>query len=211
MLKLYDYFRSSAAFRIRLALNYKKLDYTKIKINLLEGGQLTPEYTELNPSGLVPVLVNKSGDNIRQSLAILEYLEEEYPNNPIMPEVAIDRAYIRALALDVACDIHPLNNLRVLKYLKGELKHNQETVDSWYHHWIHKGLSAIEKSILKSGYYTGQCCYKDQFTLADICLLPQLVNGRRFGGDVSMYPTLMAIEAECKRYDFVLRAYPGDE
>ena len=211
MLKLYDYFRSSAAFRVRLALNYKKLDYSKTKINLLEGGQLTTEYARLNSSGLVPVLVSQSGETIRQSLAILEYLEEAYPEPPLLPEVALDRAYIRALALDVACDIHPLNNLRVLKYLKGKLKHSQESVDTWYHHWIHRGLSAIEKSILSSGYYSGRFCYKDQFTFADICLLPQLVNGRRFGGDISMYPILMAIEAECQKYDFVNNAYPSDE
>ncbi len=211
MLKLYDYFRSSAAFRVRLALNYKKLDYEKSKINLLEGEQLSPDYAKLNPSRLVPVLISETNATLRQSLAILEYLEEEYPHNPLLPKGASDRAYVRALALDVACDIHPLNNLRVLKYLKGELKHDQETVDKWYHHWIHTGLSSIENTLKARPLYSGKYCYKDQFTMADICLLPQLLNGRRFGGDISMYPTLMAIEAECKKHDFVLNAYPGTE
>jgi maleylpyruvate isomerase len=211
MIKLYDYFRSSAAFRVRLALNYKQLPYEKIKINLLDGAQLTPEYAKLNPSGLVPVLGVGDNETVHQSLAILEYLNEEYPNNPLLPKGALDRAYVRALALDVACDIHPLNNLRVLKYLKNELKHDQETVDKWYHHWVHKGLSGIEQSLKNSKLYTGKYCYKDQFSMADVCLLPQLVNGRRFGGDISMYSTLMAIEQTCQKHDFVMSAYPGEE
>lgn len=210
MLKLYDYFRSSAAFRARLALNYKGLEYEKIKINLLEGEQLTEQYSKLNPSGLVPVLITENGDSIRQSLAIIEYLEEVYPDNPILPKSPVDRAYVRSIALDVACDIHPINNLRVLKYLKNELGHDQEKVDKWYHNWIHKGLSSIEESLKSSKNYTGEYCFRDQFTLADICLLPQLVNGRRFNGDVSMYPTLLSIEAKCQKLEEIKRAYPGD-
>lgn len=208
MLKLYDYVRSSACFRVRMALNYKQLDHTKVKINLLESQQLTPGYTELNPSALVPAFITSDGQILRQSLAILEYLEEEYPTRPLLPKAAVDRAYVRALALDVACDIHPLNNLRVLKYLKSELGHSESDARMWYQHWIACGLISMEKSISSNGFYIGKYCYKDQFTFADACLLPQLYNAKRFNCPLDAYPTLLAIEAECLKHDFVLSAYP---
>lgn len=211
MLKLYDYFRSSAAFRTRLALNYKQLDYEQIKISLLDGDQLKPKYHAINPSNLVPALVIEDNKILHQSLAIIEYLDEEYPNPPLLPAIAYDKAYVRMLSLDVACDIHPLNNLRVLKYLKSELGHDQETVDKWYHHWIHKGLASIEQSLKNGPFYQGKYCYKEQFTLSDVCLLPQIANARRFNCALDAYPTLIAIEAYCKQHDFVLKAYPENQ
>lgn len=211
MLQLYDYFRSSAAFRVRLALNYKNLNYTKNKINLLDGDQLSDTYAQINPSKLVPVLATDDNKIIRQSLAIIEYLEEIYPDPALLPQAAIDRAYVRTLAMDVACDIHPLNNLRVLNYLKTELNHDQETVNKWYANWITTGLTALENSIKNSGFYTGEYCYYNQFTLADICLLPQLVNARRFNVNISCYPTLLAIEELCLRHESILSAYPDHQ
>ncbi|MBP9742548.1 MAG: maleylacetoacetate isomerase [Burkholderiales bacterium] len=208
MLQLYDYFRSSAAFRVRLALNYKNLKYNKNKINLLDGDQLSDTYTQINPNKLVPVLMTENNKIIRQSLAIIEYLEEVYPDPALLPQSPLSKVYVRALAMDVACDIHPLNNLRVLNYLKTELNHDQETVNKWYAHWIVLGLTAIENSIKNSEFYTGKYCYNNQFTLADICLLPQLVNARRFHVDISGYPTLLAIEKICQEHEYVLSAYP---
>ena len=208
MLQLYDYFRSSAAFRVRLALNYKQLDYQKIKINLLTCEQSGSEYAKRNPAQLVPLLSTADDDSIHQSLAIIEYLEECYPLPALLPSEPVARAHVRALALDVACDIHPLNNLRVLKYLKNELGHDETTVNQWYQHWIHQGLASIENWLKTSAFYTGAYCYRDQFTLADACLLPQLVNARRYEGDVSAYPILLAIEQRCKQHDWVNEAYP---
>lgn len=208
MLELYDYFRSSAAFRVRLALNCKNLYYQKNKVNLLHGDQLSFDYKQINSSGLVPSLIIEDGSVIRQSLAIIEYLDELYPDPRLLPIHPLDKAYVRALALDVACDIHPLNNLRVLNYLKTELKHDQDTVNQWYQHWIMPGLSSMENSIKDSKFYSRNYCYRDQFTIADICLLPQLVNARRFHVDVSIYPTLLSIESKCQEHEFVLNAYP---
>lgn len=208
MLELYDYFRSSAAFRVRLALNCKNLDYQKNKVNLLDGAQLDADYKKINSSNLVPSLVIDDGTIIRQSLAIIQYLDELHPTPPLLPQIPLDKAYVRALALDVACDIHPLNNLRVLNYLKNELNHDQDAVNQWYQHWITLGLSSIECSIKSNKFYTGDYCYRDQFTIADICLLPQLVNARRFHVDVSDYPTLLSIESKCQEHEFVLNAYP---
>lgn len=218
MFILYDYFRSSAAFRVRLALNYKALTYEKIKIDLSLGAQVAPEYTQLNPSGLVPSLLTPEKQLLHQSLAILEYVEEIYPQPALLPNVAsqagpdkfVARAYVRSLALDIACDIHPLNNLRVLNYLKGPLQHNQAEVDIWYQHWIQHGLTALEQTIQNNPFYQGKYCYQEQFTWADICLLPQLFNARRFKCELNNYPLLLAIEAQCLKHKFVLDAYPDE-
>lgn len=208
MLKLYDYFRSSAAFRVRLALNYKKIPHEKITINLLDGNQRSNEYLTINPAGLVPSIATDDNNLIHQSLAIIEYLDETYYNNPLLPEDKIARAYVRSLALDVAADTHPLNNLRVLNYLKKELGQSQENVDKWYQHWINLGLSSLEQTIKSSKFYNGGYCYKEQFTLAEIYLLPQLFNAKRFNCDISQYPTLIAIEERCLKHEFVVAAYP---
>ena len=210
MLKLYDYFRSSAAFRVRLALNFKQLTYEKIKVNLLSGEQLGLGYSELNPAKLVPLLVTPDGEKIHQSLAIMSYLDEAYPESSLLPHGISARAYVRALALDIACDVHPLNNLRVLKYLKSEMSHSEDEVQHWYHHWIGLGLTALHDSIQNSPFYTGTFCCGADFTLADACLLPQLVNARRLNGDVTRYPLLLQIEAHCLQYEWVKQAYPEE-
>ena len=211
MLKLYDYWRSSAAMRVRLALNYKQLDYEKVKISLPDGVQQSDSYKEVNPSGLVPALITETKDIVRQSLAIMEYLEEEYPNPPLLPKDVFARAYVRAIALDVACDIHPLNNLRVLKFLKHELQQEQETIEkTWYTHWIELGLTSIEQHVKNSQFYTGKFCCGEQFTMADVCLIPQLYNARRFNCDITNCPTLIAIDAQCAKLDWVIKAYPDD-
>lgn len=208
MLKLYDYFRSSAAFRVRLALNYKQLSYEKVAVSLLEGKQRSPEYLQINPVGLVPSLVDEAGDILNQSLAIIEYLDETYPEYPLLPQDALARAYVRGIALYIAADIHPLNNLRVLNYLKNELGHTQDEVDTWYRHWVELGLSSLAVLIENSGFYTGKYCLGDKFTLADVCLIPQLYNARRFNCDHSKYPLLLDIEKLCREHDYVNLAYP---
>ena len=211
MLQLYDYSRSSASFRVRLTLNYKKLDYKKIPINLLDNVQKSTEYLTINPTGLVPTLVDENGNLIWQSLAIIEYLDEIYPLNPVLPVNSLDLAYVRGLSLAIAADIHPLNNLRIKNFLKNQLGHNQDEIDLWYKHWIETGLSSLEQIITASKFYENCFCYKNMFTMADICLLPQLFNARRFNCDVSNYPTLLAIEANCKKYDYISSAYPDQQ
>lgn len=208
MLKLYDYFRSSASFRVRLALNHKRINYEKVTVNLLEYEQHSEEYLEVNPIGLVPGLVNNHGDVITQSLAIIEYLDETYTNYPLLPDDALSRAYVRSIALSIVADIHPLNNFRVLNYLKNDLGHSQEEVNAWYRHWIELGLSALARIIESSHFYTGKYCFEDKFTVADVCLLPQLFNARRFNCDLGKYMVLLKIEELCQSLDYVNVAYP---
>jgi maleylacetoacetate isomerase len=207
-LVLYTYFRSSAAYRVRIALNLKGLDYEPRFVHLLkEGGeQRRAEYQKLNPQGLVPTLIDE-GATLTQSLAIIEYLEEAYPKPPLLPRRARDRAYVRALAQIVACDIHPLNNLRVLNYLKGGLVQGQEACRRWIQHWIHEGFSAFERH-LESSAATGRYCFGDTPTLADICLVPQVYNARRFECDLSAFPTIQAIDENCMDLPAFQRAAP---
>ena len=209
MLQLYDYFRSSAAFRVRLALNYKQLEYTKININLLTAEHLNSAYSQLNPSKLVPLLTTVENENIAQSVAIIEYLDEVYPLKPLLPTAALARAYVRGLALEIACDIHPLNNLRVLNYLKGQLGHSAAEVQLWYQHWVTLGLASLEQKISQSPFYSGTYCCGASFSLADACLLPQLFNARRFKIELSDYPLLLKIEALCQQHSWVTAAYPA--
>ena len=207
-MQLYNYFRSSAATRVRIALNYKQLDYSKIEINLVNNDQKSSDYLNVNPQGLVPAL-DDDGNVIYQSLAILEYLDEKYPANPILPKDYFDKAYIRELALSIACDIHPLNNLRVLTYITNTLNHTETEKNEWYQHWIHTGLSSLETVISNSKNYTGKYCYKDFFSIADICLIPQLINAKRFNCSLDNYPTLGAIDNECLKLDAVQKALPN--
>ncbi|MBD1557048.1 maleylacetoacetate isomerase [Vibrio sp. S9_S30] len=192
-MKLYDYVRSTAAYRVRIALNLKGVDYEPVPVSLLDGDQNSAEYLEVNAAGLVPSLETQ-GDIITQSLAIIEYLDELYPELPLLPEHPIKRAQCRALAYDVACDMHPLNNLRVLKHLTGELAQSEEEKLAWYHHWLRQGFEGLEKKLSKSD--TAFCC-GDNPTLADICLVPQLFNARRFEFDLTPYPRLVEIESHC--------------
>lgn len=201
---LYEYYRSSAAYRVRIALNLKGVDYESRPVNLLESEQRSDEYRALNPQGFVPML-EIDGHRLTQSLAILGYLDQRYPNRPFLPTAAADRAQVVAMAALVACDIHPLNNLRVLKYLKNELGHSQEEVDRWYAHWISEGLPALEALAARTA---GQFLYGDAPTGADICLVPQLYNARRFNVPLDDYPTLLRADENANRLEAFAAAHP---
>ena len=215
-LKLYTYFRSSAAFRVRIALNLKGLDVDMAPVHLLRKGgeQLGEEYRRINPEGLVPALVDEEDDNgqqvLTQSLAIVEYLDEMYPEPPLLPSAPLDRAYVRSIALAIACDIHPLNNLRVLRYLVRELKVDDEAKDAWYRHWCEEGLGALEKRISADG-RAGKFCLGDTPTLADCCLVPQVFNALRFEVDMAQFPTIARIHAACSELDAFAAAHPSKQ
>lgn len=196
-LKLYGYWRSSAAYRVRIALNLKGLDYEQVPVHLIRDGgeQHAPDYALTHPQKLVPVL--QHGERkVRQSLAIMEYLEELWPDPPLLPLAARDRARMRALALLIACDIHPLNNLRVLQYLEREWNAPQPERDEWVRHWIAEGFRAFE-AMLVEDLSRGAFCEGDSPGIADCCLVPQVYNARRFGVDLEPFPTIRRIEAEC--------------
>ena len=201
---LYDYFRSSASYRVRIAPNLKGLAYDSVPVSLLDNAQRAPEYLSKNPQGLVPALLD--GEQLlTQSLAICEYLEETYPQPALLPNDAIGRARVRALALSIACDIHPLNNLRVLRRLEAQFAADQAGKDAWYQHWIQSGFEAFEQQIQSTH---GQYCFGDTVTLADLALVPQVYNARRFNCDLSAYPTMLAIEQRCLALDAFARATP---
>ena len=201
---LYDYYRSSAAYRVRIALNMKDVDYESRPVNLLESEQRSEEYRALNPQGFVPML-EVDGERLTQSLAIINYLDLRFPTQPLLPARAAERAHVVAMAMTVACDIHPLNNLRVLKYLKGQLGHSQEEVDGWYVHWISEGLPALEALAAPRA---GKFLFGDAPTAADICLVPQLYNARRFNVPLDDYPTLLRAEENATKLDAFERAHP---
>ena len=194
---LYSYWRSSAAYRVRIGLNLKGLPYDIMPVHLLRNGgeQRTPEFREANPQGLVPVLQHGQR-TLRQSMAILEYLDEMWPERPLLPATARDRQRVRALAQVIACDIHPLNNLRVLQYLEHEWGVPQAERETWAKHWMAEGFAAFE-ALLHDHPSTGAFCDGEVPTLADCCLVPQVYNARRFGVDMAAYPTICAIEAAC--------------
>lgn len=190
-MKLYTLSRSSAAFRVRIALNLKGITFESIPTSLLRDEHRRPEYLALNPQGLVPVL-DVDGAVLSQSLAIIEYLEEMHPTPALLPTDPLARARVRAMALAVACDIHPLNNLRVLNYLKRELAHDQDAVNAWYRHWVSEGFRGLE--ILAREHSSSQRhMFGDAVSLADVCFVPQMYNARRFNVDLAPYPTLVAI------------------
>lgn len=197
--KIYSYWRSSAAFRVRIAMNLKGIDYEIIPVHLLKNGgeQLSDHYFSKNPNRLVPIL-EEGQNSIHQSLAIIEYLEEIQAEPPLLPKVPSDRAWVRALAMDIACDIHPLNNLRVLRYLTKQLGISNEAKDTWYQHWVKLGLSSLENQ-LRSDKRVGRFAYGNAPGLIDICLVPQLFNAMGSQMDVSPYPTLMRIFNESMR------------
>jgi maleylpyruvate isomerase len=208
-MKLFDYYRSSAAYRVRIVLNLKGIDYQPAGVNLLKGEEAGDDYLAVNPQGLVPSLQDGS-HTLFQSLAICEYLEEIYPTPALLPGTAVERARIRALAQMVACDIHPVNNLRVLKYLTGELGVTEEQKLTWYQHWISEGFNALE-SLLSSSTETGQYCHGDTVTLADICLVPQVYNARRFKLDLTPFPTIERIEKQCLKQNAFEQAIPENQ
>jgi maleylpyruvate isomerase len=200
-MKLFGYYRSSAAYRVRIALNLKGLEVDHRFVHLRKGEQSAPEYGALNPQGLVPMMID-GPQVLTQSLAIIEYLEETHPEPALLPKEPIERARVRAIAQAIACDIHPLNNLRVLRYLVGPLKVSDEAKNEWYRHWVVEGLTALERSLTPAA-GTGTFCHGDKPTLADICLVPQVYNAERADLDLSPFPQVMKIVAACRE----LRAF----
>ncbi len=195
-MKLYDYFRSSAAYRVRIALNLKGIDAEHAYVHLRNGVQHGAAYRECNPHGLVPALALDDGHVLTQSLAIMEYLDETHPQPPLLPADAAGRARVRGIALAIVADIHPIDNLRVLQYLKSALHADDATRDAWFAHWIAVGLAALEVQLAREP-QTGRFCHGDAPTLADCCLVPQLANARRSTLDLTAFPTLARIEAAC--------------
>ncbi len=211
MLKLYDYFRSSAAYRVRIALCLKKLDYQQIPVHLIKDGghQFKPEYRALNPQARVPSL-DIDGNVFTQSLAIIEYLDETCPQPALLPPDAAGRARARAMAQLIACDIHPLNNLAPLGYLKDRMGQNEEAIKTWYRHWVESGLAALE-ALVTSRPRKGDFCMGERPGIADICLVPQLFNARRYKSDLSACPTLVRIDAACNALPEFAAAAPDKQ
>ena len=204
---LYEYWRSSAAYRVRIALNLKGVDYESRRIDLREDAQKSADYRERNPQGLVPML-EIDGHRLTQSLAIINYLDLRYPNQPLIPAVAAERAHVVAMALTIACDIHPLNNLRVLKYLKNELGHSQDEIDTWARHWIDEGFPALERMAAPKA---GKFLFGDAPTGADVCLIPQLYNARRVNLPLDAFPTLLRAEENANKLDAFAAAHPDKQ
>ena len=209
-MKLYTYFRSSAAYRVRIALNLKGLAYEAVPVHLLRGGgeQQQPAYRAVNPAALLPSLEDDSGATLTQSVAIIEYLDETHRAVPLLPSDPLGRARVRALALTVACDIHPLGNLRVLKYLVHELKVTDDAKAAWSRHWIGEGFGALE-AMLAGSPDTGRFCHGDTPTLADCCLVPQVFNALRFDVDMTRFPVISRIHAACSELDAFSAAHPS--
>ncbi len=209
-MKLYGFFRSSAAFRVRIALNLKQLPYETIPIHLRRNEQASPQYRALNPQGLVPTLEFDDGRRLSQSLAIIEYLDEVHPASPLLPPGAADRARVRALAAIVACDIHPINNLRVLRYLTHTLGHDEAAIGAWYNHWIDAGFAALEP-LLATDARTGAFCHGDSPGLADVVLVPQVVNAERYKLEMAPYPTIARIYRSCMALPPFAAAHPDNQ
>ncbi|CAG9218020.1 putative maleylacetoacetate isomerase [Burkholderia vietnamiensis] len=208
-MKLYSYFRSSASYRVRIALNLKQLPFDTVPVHMLRDGgeQLKDAYRAVNPDAVVPTLID--GDaTLQQSLAIIEYLDEMHPEPALLPKAPADRAYVRAIALQIACEIHPLNNLRVLKYLKHTLQVSEDAKSEWYRHWIDAGFASLETR-LASDPRTGKLCFGDAPTLADICIVPQMFNADRFSIDTTRFPTLRRIADYASTLDAFKAAAPG--
>ena len=201
---LHDYYRSSASYRVRIALNLKGLDYDSRPVNLAAGEQKSDDYHALNPQGFVPMLAI-DGLKLTQSLAIIVYLDQRYPEPPLMPADPADGAHVRAMALAIACDIHPLNNLRVLKYLAGPLRLSEDERKDWYAHWIEQGFAALEAMAAPRA---GSLMFGDTPTLADVCLVPQMYNARRFNVAVDAFPTLVRADETASRIEPFAAAHP---
>jgi maleylpyruvate isomerase len=206
--KLYSYFRSSAAYRVRIALNLKGLVYETISIHLTKDGgqQFRPDYKAINPQARVPTLVLDRGEALTQSLAIIDYLDETHPEPPFLPADPVERARVRALAHTIACDIHPLNNLAPLKYIKSSLGKDQSAIDAWYHHWILLGFETVEAALQPGPYAFGV-----RVTLADICLVPQVANARRFKVPLDGFPKIVAVDAACMKLPAFDKAKPENQ
>jgi maleylacetoacetate isomerase len=208
-MKLYNYFRSSASFRVRIALNLKGLAYEYVAVHLTRAGgqQFAPAFRTLNPDALIPVL-DDNGTIVTQSLAILEYLEETRPEPPLLPRDAVERAYVRSFGLTIACEIHPLNNLRVLRYLVRELQVSEDAKNAWYRHWVEQGLAALETRVVAER-RSGRHVLGDRATLADVVLVPQIFNAQRFDCRLDHVPTLMRIFDQCMQLPAFVEAQPA--
>lgn len=206
-MKLYSYFRSSAAYRVRIALNLKNIVAEQASVHLVKPDPLPAFRRDVSPQGLLPALESEDGLLV-QSVAIMEYLEERYPEPALMPQGLAERAYVRAAAQLIACDIHPLANLRVLRYLKRELDHDQDEIDSWYRHWVEDGLGRLEAFVTANG-RSGGFLYGDSPTIADCCLVPQMFNARRLACNIDPFPTLVAIDARCAELPAFQQAHPS--
>jgi maleylacetoacetate isomerase len=205
-MKLYTFFRSSAAFRVRIALNLKGLEYRSIPKALLKSEHRAADYLELNPQGLIPAL-DVGGEVLSQSVAIIEYLNDKYPNPPLLPPGPLERAHVRSMALAIACDIHPLNNLRVLNYLRGAYGQEDAGVNAWYRHWIAEGFKGLEVQARRHS-AAQRYCHGDAVSLADVLLVPQMFNARRFDTDLAPFPTLVAISAHLEALPAFAAARP---
>ena len=207
-MKLYSYFRSSAAYRVRIALNLKGIPYETVPIHLIKDGghNKRPEYRAVNPQMRVPALALDDGEVLTQSLAIIEYLDETHPQPPLLPRDPVERAKVRAFAQVIACDIHPLNNLGPLRYLKNELGQEQAKIDAWYHHWMLEGFEALEAMIRPGPYAFGA-----DVTLADICLVPQVANARRLKVPLDRFPKIVAVDAACLKLPAFDKARPENQ
>jgi len=210
-MKLYSYWRSSAAYRVRIALNLKGLEYEVVPVHLLKHGgeQHQPYYQSINPQDLIPTLVD---DDLRlgQSLAIMDYLEARHPEPSLYPQALTERAFVMQFALAITCDIHPMNNLRVLKYLKHGLQQDDEARDAWYHYWIRSGFNALQL-LLDDRDWQGPYCLDEQLTIADVCLIPQLYNAHRFKMPMDDFPSLVKIEQACMELDAFRQAAPENQ
>jgi len=206
-MKLYDYFRSSAAYRVRIACNLKGLAPERTFVHLAKGRQRDSAFLAVNPQGLVPALETE-GRILTQSLAILEYLDETHPAPPLLPADPLGRARVRSIAQAIACDIHPIDNLRVLNYLTGTLGVSQEQRTGWYRYWVEVGFEALETALARDS-ATGRFCHGDTPTIADICLVPQVANARRFDIDLAPFPTLVRIDAACQSLPAFAGAAPA--
>ena len=205
-MKLYTFFRSSASFRVRIALNVKGIAWESVPVNLPKGEHVEAKFKSINPQGLVPAL-DDSGHLLSQSLAIMEYLDEAYPGPKLLPADPVERAYVRAYCQLIACEIHPLNNLRVLKYLKRAYKLDEEGVNGWYRHWIAEGFASME-GFLRSEKRHGRYVFRDQVTMADCCLVPQVFNAKRYECDLAPYPAVTKIFDECMKLEPFIAAQP---
>ena len=207
-MKLYTYFRSSAAFRVRIALNLKGLAYEPVFVHLAKGEHRNPQYAAIDPQALLPTLVS-DGQALSQSLAIIEYLEEKHPRPPLLPADPLERARVRSLSLLIACEIHPLNNLRTLQHLKRALGQNEEQVNSWYRHWIADGFAKLEADLARGG--SARFCQGNAPGMADCCLVPQVFNAKRYAADLAPYPTVMRIFDACMELEAFQRAQPSKQ
>jgi maleylacetoacetate isomerase len=206
-MKLYTFFRSSASFRVRIALNSKGLRYEPALVSLPKGEHLEAKYKSVNPQGLVPALED-GGRILTQSLAIIEYLDETHPGPKLLPPDPIDRHYVRAFSQIVACEIHPLNNMRALKHIRKSDTLDDAGVNAWYRHWIADGFGMMESFLVREG-KCGKFCFRDQVTMADCCLVPQVFNAQRYDCDLTPYPTVMRIHEACMKLEPFIQAQPS--